>query len=104
MIILIIIGIAFWRMAQAKELNAILWTVIAVASYFVAQLLAGFCIGLLNPYLLDNYGVVFVIGLSSGLFGVLLVWLAMNAAAKKNAEIKTDEFSDVLDDEYLEKL
>ena len=101
---IIIIGIIFWRMAQKKNLTPIVWAIIAPASYFVAQLIVGFIVGVYNPYFFNNYATILVVGLASGFVGLTITWFAMLNAAKKKDEFVKDEFSDVLDDEYLEKL
>ncbi|MFT5820705.1 MAG: F0F1-type ATP synthase assembly protein I [Crocinitomix sp.] len=108
MIILIAVGVIFWIMAQKKGLSPILWALIAVASYFVAQLLVGFAVGYYSPYLFNSYATILVVSLVSGSVGVFITWFAMIKTAKNKDEFKTDDFkddfSDVLDDEYLEKL
>ena len=103
MLLYILAGVGFWNLAKAKELNSILWAVIAIAATLVGQFIGGFFMGLTSPQLLSNYGALWLVAISSSLLALAIVWLAMNAVAKKK-KLEADEFSDVLDDEYLEKL
>jgi hypothetical protein len=104
MIIAILVGVLFWLFVKNKDVNPVLWGVIAGASYFVAQFIAGFIFGYTGAYMFMGYTTYFLIRIGVGLIGVLIAWLIMNKGAKSKDEFDVDDFSSELDDEFLEKL
>ncbi|MDG1913075.1 MAG: hypothetical protein P8M19_04535 [Crocinitomicaceae bacterium] len=104
MIIAILVGVLFWLFVKSKDANPVLWAVIAGASYFVTEIIAGFIFGYTRAYMFMDYTTYFLVRIASGLIGVLIAWLIMNKRVKSKDEFGVDDFSSELVDEFLEKL
>ncbi|NOQ73756.1 MAG: hypothetical protein GQ574_17240 [Crocinitomix sp.] len=89
----IVFGIVFWLMAQKKDLTPIVWAIVGAGSYYVAQLITSYLIGMYNPYFINNYTTTLVISYASGFVGLAIAWIALVAVAKKKDEFATDDFS-----------
>lgn len=100
MILLIVIAIGYYRAAKARALNGIVWALIAVVSCFVAQFLAGVIIGLINPQMLKEIGLIYAVAIASSILALIFVSLAMNNMSKKEkAKVETSS-DDLLDDSF----
>ena len=95
--LLIGIGSVFYRFADKNNLNKILWMILGVASYFIAQFIAGLVIGLTNPSLLQETITVVVISLITGLIGAVITWFIMQNVAKNKKNNSIDINDELLD-------
>ncbi|MBI3135730.1 MAG: hypothetical protein HYZ14_13725 [Bacteroidetes bacterium] len=87
MVVAALIGIWFYRTSKMNGLNAILWAVLGVASYFVGKVIAGVFIGIISPEMIDETMKLTLIGLVAGIVAVLITyWLMQMAASKKKNE------------------
>lgn len=97
MIAILIIAGLFYKQALNLELNKYLWPILAVAVYFVFQLIAGFVIGIFMPSLLEDNLTIMALGLVAGVIGVALLYFVMKKEsaklkAKKNETDLLDKF------------
>ena len=101
--ILILFGIGsfFYKYAQKNDLNKILWPIIGLGSYFLAQAIAGVIIGISSPNMLDDTATITIIGLVTGFVGVLISGGIMYAVANKKSQEKIDINSDLIDDDQV---
>lgn len=88
MIIVALIGFGFYSAAKNRGMNAILWTILGIGSYFLGQLIAGFIIGFTNPGMLENELSLTMIGLFSGLGAVLVTFLIMVSVDNQKNRLK----------------
>lgn len=96
MIILIVIGIIFFRRAQGTTSNKVMWAIIGPIAYYLFQFIGVFIVGLINLRLLEETAVVFIVGLLSGITGVAIAYRIMD---KQNPTAnKSHTNSDLIDD------
>jgi len=97
-IVLIIIGIVFYNYAKSSNINQAVWVLIGLASYFVPQVIVGVVIALVAPHMVNERGMLTIIGIAVGLIGAVIAYQVMVNYAKK-AKIK--EVDDSLLDSEL---
>jgi len=91
MIVLLIIGIVFYNYANRNNINKAIWVIVGLASYFVPQLIVGVVIGLTNPQMLNERGVITIIGIAVGIVGAMIGYQIMVNYAKKEKEKIVDD-------------
>ncbi len=99
LLVLVLIGIGALMNSSAQKYNGTpwIWIISGIGAYFVGQLVAGFIIGLIDPYLLEDIVVLLIVGLLSGFGGVFLVRYLFISYAKKNNK-SVENSIDILDD------
>lgn len=101
MIVIALIGFWFYNTANKIELNnKYLWVIIGIASYFVPQFIAGVIIGLTAPSLLNEEGLLYIIGLAVGIIGAVIAHQLMLAYSRKKEAPQEADY-EVLDDDIL---
>lgn len=98
MIIAIIIGIWFFRLAKEAELNKGLWAAIGVLSFILGQFVLAFILALIVPELFDGMGVEIVVGIIGGALGVGVAYYILHNAIK--AAPKKMSKSELIDDDF----
>jgi len=104
MILLVIVASLFYRTANKKMLNGILWSVLAVLTWFGSQFIAGLIIGLTNPRMLDNDGGLILWGIVASVAGTVGLYVLMEMAAKKKLDQKPGHNDDIMDDTNFDEL
>jgi len=95
MIAILIIAGLFYKQALNLGLNKYLWPILAVVSYFVFQLLAGFVIGIVKPSLLEDNLTIMGLGVLAGVIGVAILYFIMKKESVKQKAKSKD--ADLLD-------
>jgi hypothetical protein len=93
--ILISIASTFSKIALNKNLNRYLWGAIGVVSYFLAQIIGGVVLAILNEELLNNSGAMIGINLLTGFSGVGIAYYFLQKMPDPNEVISND--NDLLD-------
>jgi Na+-driven multidrug efflux pump len=91
LIFIYFIGRAFYRLALEYGKSKWLWPILGVASYYIFGFLFGVIIALLDlMWILDNDGLVMLIGLGAGIGGTIILYRVLNHVWKKEALNKAD--------------
>lgn len=102
-LILFVLASLFFNYAKKNNLNPILWAILAIVSFFAAQVIAGVIIALFFPNLFGDDASILAIGLISSLTGVFITYNIMRRSAQKaktkivDAEVLDDNIKDDLD-------
>ena len=95
------LGRVFYKFAEKNNLNKILWGILGIVGFYVAQIITGIIIAFTNPGMLEENITITIISIVTGLFGSLITWGIMNSVAKnKSKSLNSD--SDILDDGFQE--
>ena len=97
MIIAIIIGVWFFRLAKEAELNKALWAAVGVLSFILGQFVLAFILALFMPELFDGMGAEIIVGIIGGAIGVGVSYYILQNAIK-SAPKKMSK-SELIDDE-----
>jgi F0F1-type ATP synthase assembly protein I len=97
--ILILIGICvgFYNLAKKKGLNPILYAVLSIVFWFGFQFIAGFILGLTDPYAVDDFAMLVVWGLAGSVVGIIVLYFILLNAAKQREFKEMSVIDDVVD-------
>ncbi len=95
MIVILIVGFWFARMAREAGMNKFLWPILGIAAYFIAQIVVGFAFGVIAPELLDSTGSQLVAGIVSGGVGVVIVYFIFQNVKKNQSNVSKE--TDLID-------
>lgn len=95
---LIAIGKWFNKTAKNNNLNATLWTIIGVASYFAGAFLMRVIVALTSPELLDQTLLLSLFGIVSGVIGAAIAYAFINSAIKRKKDQLEHSNEDLIDD------
>jgi len=90
MIIILVIGFLFYRMANEAGMNKFLWPALGIIAYFVAQFVVGFIVAIINPELITSTMSQIILGLASGIIGVSVIYLVFQNAKKNQGNKPND--------------
>ena len=96
MIILIVIGIIFFRRAEGATSNKIMWAILGPVAYYISQFIGILLVGLINPGLLQESILLFIVGVATGLGGVAIVYRIMDKQNPSKKQPRSN--SDIIDD------
>ncbi len=86
LIFIYFIGRAFLRLATEHGKSKWLWSVLGVASYYIFGFLFGVIIALLDlMWVLENDGLVMLIGLGTSIGGTIVLYRILNHVWKREA-------------------
>lgn len=94
MLIAILIGFWFNRLAKENNANQTVWVILGIVSYLAGQFALALIIGLIDVSLLDNIGASFVIGIVGGLIGVFVAKYFLEKSVKNNPKDAEDDIID----------
>ncbi|NOQ75829.1 MAG: hypothetical protein GQ574_27740 [Crocinitomix sp.] len=100
--ILILIGIimAFYKGAQSRNLNGILYGILSIVVWFASQFIAAFLKVSIDPYTSEM--TIIGWGIGGSLIGIGILYFIMINAGKNKSK---DEFSDeIMDDRSIDEL
>ena len=101
--ILFAIGSGFYKSAKKKGLNAGLYAFLSIVFWFGPQLIAGLILGVVYPEIMDDIGLLLIVGLGSSVIGIIILAIIMNNAAKKKTEVvRTND--EIMDDASIDDL
>lgn len=97
--ILILVGICvgFYNLAKKKGLNPVLYAILSIVFWFGFQFIAGFILGLTDPYALDDYGTLIIWGLAGSVLGIVVLYVILINAAKAKEQKEVVMSEDVVD-------
>lgn len=98
MLIAILIGFWFNRLAKENNANQAFWVILGIVSYLAGQFALALVIGLIDVNLLDNVGASLLIGIVGGLIGVFIAKYLL----EKNVKNKPVENEDDILDSFIE--
>jgi hypothetical protein len=99
MILVALIGMLFYRVAQKRNLIPWLWAVIGAVSYFAGQFFAGIFLALTDPSVLEGSETDLIVpALVGGLITVVVMYGVMELVANKKNKRKDFAEDQVLDD------
>lgn len=104
MILLIIVASIFFRSAKKRALNGFLWAILAVLTWFAAQIIAGVIIAFTNERLLDNDFLVMMWGVVASVLGSIGLFVLLQLAAKRKSEKKIFQNDEIMDDPSIDDL
>jgi uncharacterized membrane protein YeaQ/YmgE (transglycosylase-associated protein family) len=95
MIVLLVIGILFYNYAKRNNINKAVWVIVGLLSYFVPQLIVGVIIGLVAPQMVNDKGMLTIIGIAVGAIGAIIAYQIMvNYAKKEKIKVVDDSLLD----------
>jgi hypothetical protein len=78
MLILILVGYLFRKLAFDKNRNVYLWVILAVVTWFAAQFIGGIVAALLmGEQVLEEDSALYVIGFTSSILGVSILYMVL---------------------------
>ena len=98
MIIAIIIGFWFFRLAKEAGLSKGLWAAIGVLSFILGQFFLAFLLLLIVPELFDGLGGELIIGIIGGAIGVGVSYYVLQNTIKNKPSRSSD--SELIDNEF----
>ncbi len=98
MIALVVVGIVFYNYAKKCSINNTVWVLIGLASYFIPQVIVGVLILLMAPQMVNDRGMLTIIGIASGILGSIIAYQIMVKYATNNT-IKKEGDETLLDND-----
>lgn len=94
MLLAILIGFWFNRLAKENNANQTTWVIVGIVSFLAGQFILALALGLINYNLIESRGASIIIGIIGGLIGVFVAKYFL----EKNVKNKpTDDKDDILD-------
>ncbi len=98
MILAIVIGVWFFKLAKYAGLNKGLWAAIGVLAFILGQFFLTYILALIVPQIFDGMMVEMLVGIAGGVLGVVISYIALQNAIKNKP--KRSEDSGLIDNEF----